>query len=205
MLEIRGAVSHQSSRAGMAGHKLSYEGFSFSLTKSYTKAWILFKMLEKSTCLLPFNTRGKAEFSKDCRRLSPVMGRKCARPPAHPVGGPEEDYIYPGFWSPWSLSFYTVDSRLTIGLVVLGVTFCARFTPKHRNHCVMRLIFIFGPVSLCSSGLHRTDRDQPVSAFPSAGSPVPHHSQHRVRGFKLCVSAAKVQFNMLVHKGKHEL
>lgn len=54
----------------------------FSPIKSYTKAWIFCKMLEKSKFLLPSNTRGKAESSKDFRKLSPVMGRKCTRPPA---------------------------------------------------------------------------------------------------------------------------
>lgn len=82
----------------MAGH-LSSEGVSFSPIKSYTKAWILCKMLEKSKFLLPSNTRGKAESSKDFRKLSPVMGKKCARPPACLVDRMEEDRVYPGFWS----------------------------------------------------------------------------------------------------------
>lgn len=114
-------------RAGMMVGHLSSEGVSFSPIKSYRKAWILCKMLEKSKFLSPSNTRGKAESSKDFRKLSPVLGRKCACPPACLVDRMEEARNYPGYWS---VLYYG------------WLPHSAHFTPSHRSHCALRLILV---------------------------------------------------------------
>lgn len=121
-------------------------------------------MLEKkSKFLLPSNTRGKAESSKDFRKLSPVMGRKCARPPACLLTGGR------GSFTLGSGLFCIMDGCLT------------PISPlRHRSHCALRLIFIFSlpylfldRVLVCSSGLHRTDRYRPTSTFQVLGGLCP--------------------------------
>lgn len=145
-------------RAGMMAGHLSSEGVSFSPIKSYRKAWILCKMLEKSKFLSSSNTRGKAESSKDFRKLSPVMGRKCACPPACLVDRMEEARNYPGCWS--VLYYGWLPQRPFHPLTQKSL--CSE-TDISLPYLFLNRVLLF------SSGLHRTDRYRPISTFQVLG------------------------------------